>query len=143
MRAIKLIVILICFTACQTPISKTDDITAIKKVLKVQEQAWSNNDLEGFMQYYLKSDSIPYFGSSGVTYGWQHMLDRYKKKYPTIAETGTLKFTIANISPISDEAYWVMGEYHLTRKVGNANGTFMIVFKRISGEWKIVGDHSC
>jgi hypothetical protein len=71
------------------------------------------------------------------------MLDRYKKGYPTTAETGTLKFTIANISKISEEAYWVMGEYDLEREVGNANGTFMIVFKRINGEWKIVGDHSC
>ncbi len=97
MRAIKIMVILICFTACQTPIPKTDAVAAIKKVLKAQEQAWSNNDLEGFMQGYLKSDSIPYFGSSGVTYGWQNMLDRYKKGYPTTAETGTLKFTIANI----------------------------------------------
>ncbi len=81
--------------------------------------------------------------TSGVTYGWQNMLDRYKKGYPTLAETGALKFTIANISKISDNAYWVMGEYNLTRQVGNANGTFMIVFKRIKGEWKIVGDHSC
>jgi len=136
-------VILLCFTACQTPIPKTDAVAAIKKVLNTQEQAWSNNDLEGFMQGYSKSDSIPYFGSKGVTYGWQNMLDRYKKRYPTKAETGTLKFTIANISQIGDDAYWVMGEYHLTRKAGHANGTFMIVFKRINGEWKIVGDHSC
>jgi len=129
--------------ACSAPNNETDDISAIKKVLEFQEKAWSENDIEGFMQGYYKSDSIPYFGSSGVTYGWQNMLDRYTKNYPSKAETGVLKFNLADISKISEDAYWVMGSYHLTRDAGNANGTFMIVFKRIKGEWKIVGDHSC
>lgn len=143
MRILMMLVALICLYSCKPAVSEADDITAIKKVLKVQEEAWSNNDLEGFMQGYIQSDSLPYFGSGGVTYGWQNMLDRYEKQYPTKADTGKLVFSIANISRINDDAYWVMGEYHLTREVGNANGTFMIVFKRILGEWKIVGDHSC
>ncbi len=143
MRISVLLVFLICLSSCKSSVSEADDITAIKKVLKVQEEAWSNNDLEGFMQGYVQSDSLPYFGSGGVIYGWQNMLDRYKKGYPTKADTGKLVFSIANISRISDDAYWVMGEYHLTREVGDANGTFMIVFKRINGAWKIVGDHSC
>jgi len=143
MKTFKILILLLCFTACTSSVSEREDVTAIKKVLKLQEKAWSNNDLEAFMHGYVKSDSLPYFGSSGITYGWQNMLDRYKKGYPTSAETGTLKFTIANISKISDNAYWVMGEYYLEREIGNANGTFMIVFKRINGEWKIVGDHSC
>jgi len=143
MKIIKILLIVISLNACIAPVAEKDDVAAIKEVLKAQEQAWSNNDLDGFMQGYLQSDSIPYFGSSGVVYGWQNMLDRYKKGYPTKAETGALNFTIANISKIDDNAYWVMGEYHLEREVGNANGTFMIIFKRIEGAWKIVGDHSC
>ncbi len=35
-----------------------------------------------------------------------------------------------------------MGEYHLKRNVGNATGIFMIIFKRIEGEWKIIADTS-
>jgi len=143
MKIFKILFIVISLSACKPPSAETDDVAAIKKVLQAQEQAWTNNDLDGFMQGYLQSDSIPYFGSGGVTYGWENMLERYKKGYPTKAETGKLAFTIANISKISGEAYWVMGEYHLEREVGNANGTFMIVFKRINGEWRIVGDHSC
>ena len=143
MKILQISVLTLCLTACNPGISKTDDIAAIKNVLKAQEKAWSNNDLVGFMQGYQQSDSIPYFGSNGVTYGWDNMLERYKKSYPTKEDTGKLKFKIANISKISEDAYWVMGEYILTRQVGDAYGTFMIVFKRINGEWKIVGDHSC
>jgi hypothetical protein len=36
-----------------------------------------------------------------------------------------------------------MGEYFLSRTVGDANGVFMIIFKKIDGAWKIVADMSC
>ena len=36
-----------------------------------------------------------------------------------------------------------MGQYHLKRSVGDANGVFVIIFKKIDGEWKIVADMSC
>ena len=36
-----------------------------------------------------------------------------------------------------------MGRYHLARDQGEAEGTFMIIFKKIKGEWRIVADMSC
>ena len=39
--------------------------------------------------------------------------------------------------------YSVMGAYHLKREVGDANGVFLIIFKKIAGEWKIIADMSC
>lgn len=121
----------------------TDDKTAILKVMKDQEIAWSKNDLEGFMQGYIKSDSLKFYGKSGLTKGWQQTLDNYKKGYPTKEHSGTLTFKVNDISPIETGSYWVMGEYFLSRKVGDANGVFMIIFKNIKGEWKIVADMSC
>ena len=117
--------------------------TAILKVMKDQEIAWNNGDLEGFMQGYWKSDSLKFYGSNGLTKGWQNTLDNYKRGYPTKAETGTLNFVINDISRIENDNFWVMGEYHLKREVGDANGVFIIIFKRINNEWKIVADMSC
>ena len=119
------------------------DKAAILKVMKDQEIAWSNNDLEGFMQGYIKSDSLKFYGKSGLTKGWQATLDNYKKGYPTKEHSGTLTFKVNDISPIEGASYWVMGEYFLSRKVGDANGVFMIIFKKMEGEWKIVADMSC
>ena len=120
-----------------------DDKTAILKVMKDQEIAWSQNDLEGFMKGYIKSDSLKFFGNSGLTKGWKQTLDNYKKGYPTKDHSGTLNFEIIDISPIENQSYWVMGKYFLSRKVGDANGVFLIVFKKINNEWKIVADMSC
>ena len=97
-----------------------------------QEIAWNNHDLEGFMNGYWQDDNLKFYGSNGLTKGWKNTLANYKKGYPTTAESGTLKFVINDISKIENEAYWVMGEYHLTRPVGNANGVFMIKYRKAS-----------
>ena len=119
------------------------DKAEIRDVLRMQETAWSNHDIDGFMTGYLESDSITYFGSSGIRKGYRAMLESYKARYPTPAHTGTLRFTLHDISPLAPDVYWVMGAYHLTREAGDASGTFMIILKKIDGAWKIIGDSSC
>ena len=144
MKKTILLLLLITAIGCKAQsTTQNEDRTAILSVLKLQEKAWSENDLEGFMQGYWKSDSLKFYGSSGLTRGWQQTLDNYKKGYPTKAHSGSLTFKINDISKIDEGAYWVMGEYFLTRDVGDASGVFLIIFKKIKGEWKIVADMSC
>lgn len=120
-----------------------DDKADILYVMEEQEKAWNNFDLEGFMKGYWKSDELKFYGSNGVTSGWQQTLSNYIKRYPSKDHTGELKFTIDAVSNIDKDIYYVMGQYHLKRSVGDAHGTFMIIFKKIDGEWKIIADSSC
>ena len=115
----------------------------IRLVMKQQETAWNNHDLEGFMQGYWKSEDLKFYGASGLTKGWEQTLANYKKNYPSSAESGTLKFSINDISRIEKDSYYVMGEFYLTRDIGDANGVFTIIFKKINGEWKIIADMTC
>lgn len=119
------------------------DKTDILKVLDQQTQAWNKGDLEAFMTGYWNSENLKFYGTNGVTSGWKNTLDRYLKSYPGKDHTGTLKFKINAIEPISEDSYYVMGEFFLTRTVGDANGIFMIIFKKINGDWKIIADTSC
>ncbi len=123
--------------------TETNDKEAILSILKTQEKAWNQFDLEGYMQGYWKSDSLKFYGSSGLTNGWQKTLDNYKKGYPSKEFTGTLNFTVDAITKIEENSYHVMGQYHLFRDAGDANGVFLIIFRKIDGEWKIVADMSC
>lgn len=140
----KYILIIFCILISQVCLSQSTegDKDAIRAVLKAQRLAWSKNNIEGFMDGYWKSDSLKFYGTNGVTYGWDATLDRYTKAYPTEDHTGKLSFKINDISPITKEAYYVLGEYHLKRNVGNATGIFMLIFKKIDGEWKIIADTS-
>lgn len=141
-KALLLCSIMLISFGCQTT-NETNDKEVILSILKEQEKAWNNYDIEAFMDDYWKSDSLKFYGGSGLTYGWQQTLDNYHKRYPSKDHTGTLNFVINDISKIEDNSYYVMGEYHLSRPVGDANGIFMIIFKKINGQWKIVADTSC
>jgi len=156
MKKLLFLVSIACVLGCNSQVSdeaketvaiiqttEAEDKVAIQAVMKLQEDAWSKNDLEGFMLGYWKSDSLKFYGSGGLTRGWQQTLDNYKKRYPTKEHSGTLNFKVEDISKIEDGNYWVMGQYHLKRSVGDANGVFIIIFKKINGEWKIIADMSC
>ena len=142
----KQLLVLFCLSTSFLSLAQTSEANnkeAILNVLKTQQKAWSNNDLDGFMQGYWKSDSLKFYGAGGLTLGWDKTLANYKKRYPTKEHSGTLSFTINDISKINEGAYFVMGAYYLKRSVGDANGIFMIIFKKIDGQWKIIADTSC
>ena len=64
----------------------------ILSVMKMQEKAWSDGDIEAFMQGYWQSDSLMFIGKNGIKYGWQTTFDNYKKSYPNKAAMGKLEF---------------------------------------------------
>ncbi|MDY7396480.1 nuclear transport factor 2 family protein [Aureibaculum sp. 2210JD6-5] len=134
------------FAACTSQKATTVNYQTAKQEITAmmlqQAKDWSNGDLEAFMQGYIKSDSLKFVGSSGLTYGWQQTLDNYKKGYPTKDHTGTLTFKLRDFDQLANDVFLVIGEFHLKRKVGDANGMFSIILKRINGEWKIIADHS-
>jgi ketosteroid isomerase-like protein len=142
-KTIILFVTTILLCSCSPKNSTEQDYKEITAILNQQEKDWNNHDLKGFMSGYWKSDSLYFYSGKKLKSGWETTLNSYLKSYPDKSYSGTLKFTIAKISVITPDSYFVMGEYNLTREVGNATGTFMIIFKRVNGEWKIIADSSC
>ena len=114
----------------------------ITTMMLQQAEDWSKGDIEAFMQGYIKSESLKFVGSKGLTYGWQQTFENYKNNYPTKEHTGTLTFKLLEFDQLADDVFLVIGEFHLKRTVGDANGMFSIILKRLKGEWKIIADHS-
>ncbi len=142
MKKLILLLCIVSFFSANAQTNEDDDKKSILSVLKSQRIAWSNNNIEKFMEGYWKNDSLKFYGNNGVTLGWENTLERYKKAYPTKDHTGKLSFKINAVSKINEGSYYVMGEYHLKRNAGNATGIFMIIFKKIDGKWKIIADTS-
>ncbi|GAB2536365.1 YybH family protein [Rufibacter soli] len=114
----------------------------IAQIMESQSQAWNRGDLEGFMAPYWHSDSLVFVGHSGPTFGWEKTLQNYKRSYPTQEAMGKLTFTLLHTSSISKEALLVVGKWHLSRRIGDLQGHFSLVFRKIGGKWLIVADHS-
>ena len=132
-------VVVMVILGCSSP---ANEEAKIRTLLEVQAQSWSKGDLEGFMQTYWKSDSLMFIGKTGVTRGWQKTLDNYKLSYPDTSHMGRLNFDLIKIERVSDEHYFVVGKWMLTRQMGNVSGHFTLLIRKINGEWKIVADHS-
>jgi hypothetical protein len=134
------IIIAGCNTASEK-ISKTESIDQINKVLKFQQEAWNEGDIDKFMEGYWKSDSMQFVGDP-IRQGWQATLERYKQNYPDREAMGTLQFDIWQIVRISDDAYLVTGKYTLIRSSDKPTGMFTLIFRLKNGKWVITYDHT-
>lgn len=140
MRLITTVLILICLPLCFFGQSK--DEKAIRELLDRQTKAWNKGDISEFMVGYWENDSLMYIGKSGVTYGYQNTLNNYKKNYGDTAKMGKLAFNLKHINKIAPKAYFVVGQWHLIRSVGDVGGHFLLIFRKMKGKWVVVADHS-
>ena len=116
---------------------------AITQLLTTQTAAWNRGDVAGFMQGYWRSDSLVFIGQRGLTYGWQPTLDNYRRSYPSAAAMGQLRFTGLRITPDGPATAHVVGRWHLTRPgLGDLQGHYLLVLRRLNGQWVIVADNS-
>jgi len=139
---VKIYVVLAIMFITTCAFAQTKDDIIIKNILDQQTIAWNGGDIINFMKPYWRSDSLMFIGKSGITYGWQKTMENYKKNYPDAAAMGKLDFTILQTKRLSVLYYSVVGKWHLTRTIGDLNGHFTLLFKKIKNTWVIVSDHS-
>lgn len=115
----------------------------ILQILERQTADWNTGRVDKFMNGYWPSDSLTFVGKAGVTYGYQATLANYKKRYPSRASMGSLKFDILQLDFPAPNVAYVIGRFHLTRpKIGDAEGHFTLLWRKIKNRWVIVSDHS-
>ena len=138
MRTLLIILTSLTIMSCSKTPSQESEILA---VMDMQEQAWSDGNIDKFMQGYWKSDSLMFVGKNGIKYGWQTTLDNYKKSYPDKAAMGKLEFKVIKLE-VNNETAFMLGKWSLIRESDNPNGHFALYWKKIDGSWKITIDHT-
>lgn len=134
--------ILFSMISCQPSTSYEADREAILNSMLESQACWNDGDLEGFMHNYAHQDSIMFIGKSGITYGWEASLARYKKGYPSADARGQLHYDFLHLDPIGEKQYIQVGQYTLFRAKDTLSGYFTLIWEKIDGEWKITLDHS-
>ena len=116
----------------------------IRTLMNNQITSWNNGDIDAYMDFYWKSDSLQFIGSKGLTYGWDTTLLNYKKSYSTIEEMGTLSLDNLNCKDLKNNSYLINGKWYLKRneELKDLNGHYTLIWKKIDGQWKIIYDHS-
>lgn len=118
------------------------DETAIREILTVQAAAWNRGDVDAFMLAYDRSDETLFVGASGVTRGWQAVLDRYRKAYPDRRTMGQLAFSNVEVHMLCADAAFVVGQFGLQRESDRPAGVFTLNFHKYVEGWKIIADHT-
>ena len=122
--------------------AQSKDELAIRRILAAQTEQWNNGDLEKFMEGYWHSDSLMFIGKSGITYGYRNALKNYQSGYSDTVQMGKLRFELLSLKPVAKDHYFVVGKWFLKRSIGDLNGIYTLLFRKINGEWFIVVDHS-
>jgi ketosteroid isomerase-like protein len=141
MAALALLVLGVAPGVCQASGPEAE----VRGILDRQEAAWNRADVVSFMEGYEKSPELTFSGASGVTRGWQNVLERYRKRYPDEQAMGQLHFTEIEVRLVGSEAALVLGRFNLKRAEkagGNASGYFSLVFRKTPAGWRIIHDHT-
>ncbi len=111
-------------------------------LLEEQADAWNRGDIEGFMDYYWRSDALTFVSGETVIHGWQATLDRYKERYPTPLDMGRLDFEDLAVEVGNDNSASVTGRYRVRTRGAQSTGSFVLSLREIDGRWLIVRDHT-
>jgi ketosteroid isomerase-like protein len=115
---------------------------AVIEVMNTQQAAWNRGDVVGFMKGYWDSPELTFSGSSGITRGYEPVLERYRKNYPDQKAMGHLEFSGLEVRALGKDAALVLGRWHLQRESDELGGNFTLVFQRFPDGWKIIHDHT-
>jgi ketosteroid isomerase-like protein len=114
----------------------------IRSVLDMQTAAWNRGDIDTFMTGYWNSEETEFVGASGITRGWQAVLDRYRRNYPDGKAMGSLTFSNLEIHVVCPDSAFVIGEFQLDREKDRPAGIFTLNFRKFAEGWRIVADHT-
>jgi uncharacterized protein (TIGR02246 family) len=117
---------------------------AIRQLIDQQAADWNRGDVEAFMKAYENSPTTTFVDQT-VEYGYDAILERYKRVYTTPAAMGKLTFSHLAIRLLDSNYATATGNFHLERTAadsGNADGIFSLIFKNEPAGWKIILDHS-
>jgi ketosteroid isomerase-like protein len=115
---------------------------AVRALLASQAADWNRGDIDAFMRGYWNSSETTFAGASGISRGWQTVLDHYHKNYPDRATMGHLDFSEIEVTSLGNDAALILGRWHLTRDAGPVGGIFTLVARRFPEGWRIIHDHT-
>ena len=133
-------------SACQNAEShlSQSDSAAIKAeiltLLEAQDEAWSDGDIDAFMESYWKSPELRFASGGKVSRGWESTRDGYYTRYPNREIMGRLISGDHEFDILGPKAAIVHGSWKLERDGEPASGLYTLVFKNIDGEWVITSD---
>lgn len=106
-------------------------------------KAWNAGNLDDFMSTYLPDTETTFITKSGVLHGPAAIRDVYASRFAPGAQRDSLRFQVVEIDILAPDAVNAIAWYVLMRGDSvTSRGPTSLVMRRVSGQWRIVHDHS-
>jgi uncharacterized protein (TIGR02246 family) len=128
-----------------SPKGKGDEAEAraIGEVLRRQEAAWNQGDVEGFLRNFAKSPRLVFASGNEVSTGWRNALDSYRETYGDAVGTGHLSLDVLQIEPLGRAYAKALGRWTVTHAdTAPAEGLFTVILKKEPEGWVVIHDHT-
>jgi beta-aspartyl-peptidase (threonine type) len=113
----------------------------IQTILNRQLELWNETNIDGFMEFYWKSEHLTFQSGNKRLQGWEQLLSMYKKSYSG-ENTGQLEFKDISIKALSHNHAYVLGRWKVIQKASSKEGLFTLIFKRMPEGWRVIHDHT-
>jgi ketosteroid isomerase-like protein len=117
-------------------------VSEIQSVLRMQQDAWNQGDIDRFMDGYAHSKDTVFISEDTVRRGWEMVRDHYREKYSDRTKMGLLTFSDLEIVSLSPDLAVALGRWKLQRAKDRPHGRFTLIFRRLPEGWRIVHDHT-
>lgn len=136
------VLFLIFFLIHTLGVSQSTDIDdEVLEILVKQKAAWNQGNIDGFMEFYWKSEELTFQSGNSRIMGWDALMNRYKMNYSG-ENRGILNFTDIVINVLSEELVLVLGHWEVRQTNDTVGGLFTLVCQRKPEGWRIIHDHT-
>ena len=125
----------------QEVLSDQDSIAIVSKLFE-QQVAWNEGDIDRFMETYWPNLQITFVGGGGIEQGWKAVKDNYYRRYPDRSAMGKLTFEVLQLRKTDVHSALLIGTYHLSRDIGDLQGVFTLIWRKLENDWVIIHDHT-
>ena len=108
----------------------------IEELLSRSAAAWSNGNLDGFMECYEESPDTLYLTGTRFVSGYEAIRAMYAERFG--GTMGSLKISVLEIKPIETSHAMLVGTYSL----GAYRGNCLLVLRKTARGWRISADHT-
>ena len=145
-----LLALLMLFAALPAAAKEAAPRAQIESAMAASAQGWNHGDLDTFLDVYSEDPATSFTGSKGIERGLGPIRARYATNYADQFGPGAgpkqtlLSFIFEDFRLIGTTHAHLIARWTLTPAAGGAAQTGMtsLLFRRETGGWKIVADHS-
>ena len=125
----------------QEVLSDQDSMAIVSRLFE-QQVAWNDGDIDRFMETYWPDMQISFVSGGGIEQGWKAVKDNYYRRYPDRSAMGKLTFEVLQLRKTDGQSALLIGTYHLSRDIGDLQGVFTLIWRKLKNEWVIIHDHT-